>query len=205
MSAVNPQPNEVFTVRVYKNYSGQEWANTYELQAIGEVTKATLESAASTILAAEREFTFNFVNFDRVVVSTYVPDGTPYNPDNFFTVIYDLQGLRISEAEPMPLYACMFARRVVAGGRPGKAFYRGCLNESDVSFSTKNHLISPGQQSFYSSKLNTMLSSLPAGVQFVLASGRPAPVLVRPVISFSVSARTATRQLDRTRRRRDEE
>lgn len=137
MSVTAPTGGDLFSLRVYKKIdiaADQVWANTYEMRANTGVTYDDLVDAADTLVAFEKIFHQDTTFFDRVVVSTYVEDGAPYNPDSFISLPQSGAGAVASPvaAETLPLQVVLFVRRDVASGRTGKIFYRGCLEEDDV-------------------------------------------------------------------------
>lgn len=197
MTILEPQLGEVFTIRVVKAYSGSKWANNYEVQVTGAgVTTATLKSAAATIAAAERQFHLNWVGFERYVISTYVPDGDPYNPLTFISEAIGQFGARNVSSENLSLSDCFMARFVAPTGRAGRRLYRGVLTEADVVFGVNGHTVLEGVRTFVVGALNGMINSLPEATQLCLASGKPNPTIVRPVISAQAGFESTTKKLN---------
>lgn len=198
MSVETPNDAEVFTVRVYKSVVGYGWANTYEVRVTdGSVGRSGLEQAAIAIVNAERQFHFNDVRFDRAVISTYVPDATPYNPSSFLTLTLSVYGQRDPQSSSwLPLTTCVFARFNAAVGRSGKRFYRGCLNENDVGSAFIGHIIAQGTRNTIQTALNGLAGNFVAGVEMVLARGRPAPTNVRRVEFVTVADTSTTKKLN---------
>jgi len=126
------QSGEIFTVRVYKQHAGFGWANTYEVQAAVEPINSVtaIETMASAFVSLEQLIHLTPVTIDRVVVSTYIPDGQPYNPSSFTTIPVSLPGQRTVSGDFLPLELCLFVRRNGAVGRDGRLLYRGCLLEA---------------------------------------------------------------------------
>lgn len=197
MSILSPELGEVFTIRTVKEYAGKVWVNTYEVQAtVDGLSTTALRQAASTIIAAERDFHNSWVNFTRYVISTYVPDGQPYNPLTFITEPVALTGNRGSVADSLSLTDCVFVRFGAPTGRPGKRFYRGCLQETDVSFGVDGHTLSIPFRTQVTSNLAPLLVGMPSGLQLCLASGSPNPVIVRPVVTIETAFVTVTKKLN---------
>ncbi len=200
MSIEFPGPNEVFTIRVYKEYAGLEWANTYEFRAREDnpITYTQLLNAANTIAATEAVFHLSYVNFTRIVVSTYVPDSEPYNPSAFLTFYpVGLTGGRTivgGLSEAMPLHVAVYARFNAVTGRSGRKFYRGVLTETDCAFSGSTYVLRTLAVQEVENPLNNLLANLSGIGQIVLARGTPVPVNVRAVTSVQVSNRAAIRQ-----------
>ncbi len=202
MSIEFPGPNEVFTIRIYKEYSGIQWANTYEFRVRDEnpITYTQLLTVANTIAATETAFHLSYVNFPRIVVSTYVPDSEPYNPNAFVTFYpVGLTGTRTivgGLSEAMPLHVAVYARFNAVTGRSGRKFYRGVLTESDCSFSGNTYVLRPLAVSEVENPLNNLLAGLAGLGQIVLARGTPVPTNIRAVGSVQVSNRAAIRQVN---------
>ena len=127
MPILNPVANEVFVVRSYKVFQGTVWANNYEIRVTNDsVTTAGLQQAALNIVNAERQFHFDFVEFWKHVISTYVPDSVPYNPLSFISVNTSLNGQRAfsQSQEALPFSTCVFVRFTALTGRPMKSGMR---------------------------------------------------------------------------------
>lgn len=136
MTVLDPVAGEVFTVRIYKNLSSNPslfWANSYELLCPDGSTTAELNTAAAGLVTFERAFHMEGVTFDRVVTSTWVPDGEPYDPFSFISTSLGSAGLQAeTNGDALSLNHCMFTRRSVQSGQAGKLFYRRCLFEGDM-------------------------------------------------------------------------
>lgn len=198
MSVASPQNGEVFSVRTYKRASGYEWANTYEMRVIADgLTTSDLINAAIAITNAERQFHFNFVNFFKTVVSTYVPDTRPYNPTNFTTITLSQYGARSpGNNHLLPLTACVFVRFATEFGRPGKRFYRGCLHEGDVDGVLVAHFIAQSVRDNVEQALGAITNIFAPSIELVTARGSPTPTDVRRVVFVNVSELSVNRKLD---------
>lgn len=200
MTIANITQGEVFTVRVYKVYVGFAWANTYEVQATVDIPnpETAVSAVIDRIVALERAIHLDGVIIDRAIISSYVPDSVPYNPDTFASFPYSLNSQRPANAPVMPLEACLFVRRDVAVGRDGRILYRGCLTEEDV--------VSPAFRSQLTSTARTSIQNaisqwfgqggLPAGWQFVMARGNPVPTNIRPVQGLTVSEKVVYKKVN---------
>lgn len=138
MSVLAPAADEVFNIRIYKrlDIAGERvWANSYEVVNYGGANKADLEACAQALVSFEQGMCHDTVLFDRAVISTYVPDGQPYNPESFISVPLTQVGTVSSPpaAEVLPLQVALFLRRDVPSGRYGKLFLRQTVGETDVS------------------------------------------------------------------------
>lgn len=198
MSLLNPQNGEVFVVRSYKQAEGAVWANNYEIQAQADgVTFQDIRDAAVEIINAERQIHFTWVEFWKHTISTYIPDSQPYNPFSFVSVNTQFAGQRPypQGGTGLPLTQCVFVRFSSTTGRPGKRFYRGCLDEGDVQFGTRGHVIADPRRTAIANSLAPLTTFLVPNVYVVLASGTPTPTTVRPVTGLSVVQFTSGRKL----------
>jgi len=194
------QTGEIFTIRTYKAYTGFGWANTYEVQAATEPVNSVtaIEALASAFVSLERQIHLVGVIIDRVVVSTYIPDGEPYNPSSFTTIPVSLQGQRLAPAEVLPLEMALFVRRNAATGRDGRLLYRGCLMESDMSASNFRPLMTSAAVNTFQTIVGTWFTTTFPQNQWniVLASGKPNPTNVRQVVGLQVSEKIAVKKLN---------
>lgn len=134
MSILTPANLEVFTVRVYKQLTANpavSWANTYEFRAGSTTTNAELLLAVIRAVAFESELHLTDVQFTRAILSTWVPDGEPYDPTTFVSLPQTLLGQR-SFTNPEPLQIVFTVRKDVNLGRYGFWQFRRVLAEGDV-------------------------------------------------------------------------
>jgi len=194
------QAGEIFTVRTYKNYVGFTWANSYEVQAaIEPVNSVTaIEALVSSFVALERSLHIDGVIVDRVVVSTYVPDGQPYNPSSFTSIPVSLNSQRPAVAEVLPLELTLFVRRNSPVGRDGRLLYRGCLTENDMSASAFRPFLTGTAVTNLQTIFGTwFVSTFPTQEwNIVMASGDPANPIVRTITGFQVSQRIVVKKLN---------
>jgi hypothetical protein len=181
---------EVLTVRVYKRYAGFSWANNYEVEATQDIANPStaLEFLATRVLELERGLHLSGIVFDRVAISTYVPDSQPYNPNTVAVFPFSLNGTRVGQGSALPLEACLFVRRNVVFGRDGRLLYRGCLTDTQVSTSNLRSVLLPSAVTSYQNIINNW-RSIGLGNEFrlVMASGLPIPTDVRQVVNLQVS------------------
>jgi hypothetical protein len=194
------QAGEIFTVRTYKQFAGFAWANTYEVQSVTEPVNSvtTIEALVSSLVALERSIHLTPVIIDRVVVSTYIPDGLPYNPSSFTTIPVSLNGTRVASADALPLELALFVRRNAATGRDGRLLYRGCLTEGDMSVNSfRPILLSSSVNSFQTIFGTWFTATFPQSLwNVVLARGLPNPTNVRQVAGFQISEKIAVKKLN---------
>jgi len=188
--------NEVFTVRIYKRLEGQEWANSYEVQA----TDASSDPAISIgnlrnwLVGLERSIHLTDVFFDRITISTYQPDSQPYDPTRFTSFPIFEQGQRARSGDALSLAICLFVRREPGFGRAGKLLYRGVLQEADVA-GYRSALMTASINAIQNA-VNAAWSARPTFWRLVMASGAPTPTDVREVLNLRVSALTVVKKLD---------
>jgi hypothetical protein len=135
MSYLEPEVGEVFTYRIYKRLSTRPdrvWANTYEARAEGAITTADLLTLKSRLIAFEAELHFSNVEFDRTVISTWVEDGEPYNPNTFVALPETEVGSRAG-VSGTDLRICWLVRKQVASGRYGFCLYRQAIAQTDIN------------------------------------------------------------------------
>lgn len=162
MTVTNITQGEIFIVRIYKRYGSLFWANNYEVQAARDIPFAQtgIIDLVDRLASLERQLHIPEVVFDRAVVSTYVRDSTPYNPETFTTLPLTGQGQNdLGQGEPVSLEHCLFVRRVTEAGRPGKLLYRGCLTEGGVTTIDLRAHITPGFVTTLQGRLNTWYAS----------------------------------------------
>jgi hypothetical protein len=199
MTLTNISAGDVVTARVYKFHAGYLWANNYELQAVNDIPDPpfALQALADRLVALERPLHLPPVTIDRVVISTYAPDGQPYNPDTLATFPYNQSGQRSSTGDVLPLEACLFVRRNTDFGRDGRLLYRGALTEGDVGTNAFRGILT-------SSAINSIRSVIAAWYQtglganwrFVMASGIPNPTNIRQVIGLDPSEKVVYKKVN---------
>lgn len=198
MTIADPVAGEVFSIRVLKSYNGFVWANTYEVQCTdGSATYDDLKAAAFTLLQRERAFHFQWVQFDRYTVSTYVPDGQPYDPTTFTAEPLTLTGIRQPLPTSLPLNVCVLVRRATLTGRAGRHLYRGVLHEDDVAYGGAEFLINSPVINLIETNVQGQVTDLAPLFRLVLASGRPSPTVIRPVLGSTVRPMTTTKRIRR--------
>jgi hypothetical protein len=173
--------DEVITVRTYKLVPGAQvaWANTYELivddasQDRNEVV-TRLNALKNAFVNLERPLLGTPYVLDRIVISTYVPDGTRYNPYTFVSFPVNLSGTyNTPPAFVLPLQFCTVIKRSVAFGRQGTLLYRGAVNSNDSFTSSAGTTIVAGRLNGIIGLFNTFLGAVrQLGFDLVMARGR---------------------------------
>lgn len=124
------------TLRIYKRLTANPslvWANTYEFHSTANIAQTDVDDLVGAWSGFEQAMHLVGVHFDRAVVSTWVEDGTPYDPTSFITVPLSLDGTRPQPSDALSLNNVLFIRRQTDFGQNGKLFLRRCLVESEVN------------------------------------------------------------------------
>lgn len=134
-------------IRIFKAYGSPQnkpWVNTYEVGvpgttplALESVDPAMAADAINTIVTAERILHMNTVHFIRATYSTWAADSQPYDPDALFTQPLSVTGNRIpsnaTDKNVLDRRMVLIVNRQGTTGRPGRIFYRACLDEVDIA------------------------------------------------------------------------
>jgi hypothetical protein len=193
---------EVFTVRVYKLFNQFRYANTYEIVAKADAnstSEAYWTNVANKFVDLEKELHLTFIQIDRVVISSYVPDGLPYNPTSFISIPYSIFGTNnIGGSDIVPANLCMVVRKNVTFGRDGRNFYRGVLVENAVVGGFPEATLAIPQRDYYQNTFNSWYTTFLNSTDFsvCLASGKPNPTNVRLVTNFVVERRIASKKIN---------
>jgi len=126
-----------FNLSVFKSPIAQpsvRWVNTYTLRVPDATSPDEVPvGIAESFVEYEREFLFDNYQITQTTLSTWAPDGTPYNPASFVTTPWQEPGLRDdADALQLSLRDVLYVRRRTTSGRNGKLMYRGCLYVGDV-------------------------------------------------------------------------
>jgi len=198
MTVTNITNGELFTVRIYKSFGALQWANNYEVRSTQDVpfAQTAIIDLVNQLVNLERPLYPDYIRLDRAVVSTYQPDSRPYNPDTFTTIPINLQGTATFTTESMPVEYCIFVRRVVASGRPGKLLYRGALQESDVATRGLRAVITDGRVNQLQTRFSQWYAAfLSSQVPFELVMiGGDENINVRVVQGLTVVERVVLKQ-----------
>jgi hypothetical protein len=177
----NIEIGEVLTVRTYKIVPGSPiaWANTYEVVsnvAASGITPASarLRTLIDIIKNFETALLFGAYVLDKIVVSTYVPDGTPYNPFSFVSRSINQPGQYNTPGwGPLPLQLCTLVKRKVPFGRMGNILFRGIVSARDANITSSGTVITSGRLSQIQNILQSFIDQLATeDFTLVLARGR---------------------------------
>jgi len=173
--------DEVLTVRTYKTIPNTQiaWANTYEVindtdtPDIAQVT-SRLSALKNAFVQAERGLLNALFLLDRVVISSYVPDGVPYDPFTFVSYTVGMPGLYTNGNDPpLPLQLCALIKRRSPFGRQGSILYRGAVGSPDAVVTPTGTVIVQRRVTEIESLFNTLLNNIRnLGFDLVLARGR---------------------------------
>jgi hypothetical protein len=135
MSVVDFAADDLFTFRTVKYLAtnpDNKWSNSYEFKATASGDVVALTLLASILVLFEQGLHFTTVRFDHTIISTWVPDSVPYDPEAFVSLPESVAGVVTGDETMLSLDNCFSVRRVPASGRFGHIFYRGCLGEGMV-------------------------------------------------------------------------
>lgn len=199
MTLSNITQGEVLTVRTYKTYGGVAWANAYEIEALTNLSapESELEFVANRLALLERSLHGSFVEMDRVIVSTFVPDGQPYNPLTFASFPINLPCLR-NVSPSADIQQCLYVRRNVAFGRDGRLLYRFALARAEIEVPGIYPELATPAQTAIQNIVNDWLQQGGIGNAFriVLARQTQSGIEVRPVVSLQVVKRIVVKQFN---------
>lgn len=171
MTVLSYVENDKFVFRVTKYLFAnpdRKWANSYEVRAKVAGDEGDLLTLAEALVAFEQALTLNVVLFDRVLISTWAPDSTPYDPEAFISSTLTAAGLVDPGAnQPVALNVCMDVRRNTTHGRFGHLFYRAALNEADISAPAGKYILD--HRSTLQTRVDTALTS--SGLEDSVGSG----------------------------------
>jgi hypothetical protein len=145
--------DDKFILRIIKSLAANpdnQWANSYEFVATTPGTEAELLTLIEVAVLFEQQMHGTVVNFVQAIVSTWEEDSVPYNPETFVSSPLSQVGLRSFGSNPVALDQTMSITRVCATGRFGHIFWRGALEEGDVS--------APAGKSILTNKVSTQAS-----------------------------------------------
>lgn len=145
------------------------WANNYELVVDTPPGEVDLLDLAAAIASFEAEIHLPDTQLDRIVISTWVEDGEPYDPTTFVVIPRSELGTRLAGGQPLSLNNCLFVRRDTAFGRPGKIFYRRVMTEEDVL--APSGTLALANQTAFNLEVNTALTSSGLGAYFAIGVG----------------------------------
>lgn len=173
-------PGELFDVTIFKsllNNPALVWANTYRIVAEADGDAGDLEGAIRNLMEFERNLHITNVQFRYGRASTFVPDTTPYDADEFVSVVFGAAsvGTRAGATDSLSKEIVWSVRKLMPTGRFGKLAYRFCLRESDVVASAGT--LQFANPTDISTEFNDALDDYAAltGSNVVLGSENPAP------------------------------
>lgn len=123
-----------FTVIKYLTANpDRKWSNNYEMRAKVDGVTSDLTAVGMDLVDFERTITYDLAMFDRVRISTWEPDSTPYDPSVFISLPLAAAGTKASAGgQLLALNVCLDIGRVPLTGRFGHLYYRAALSEAMV-------------------------------------------------------------------------
>lgn len=129
------EDGDMFIFRVYADQGsaqGPRWSNTFEAYAHDAGVLADLVTLGTALTGLVQGMSHISTRITGFSVATWVPDSTPYNPENFYvSPALQLEGARGGDA-PLDLDVTLNLRRSVNLGRAGNIYLRGSITERDV-------------------------------------------------------------------------
>jgi hypothetical protein len=191
--------DDLFVFRVIKRMvtnPDRKWANTYEFRAVAAGSEDELLALGTALVEFEANMSLTATEFTRLIISTWVPDSVPYNPESFISTSLTASGGKIPGSDIQPLTMALSVARQVASGRFGHIFMRCVLQETDtVAPAGKSILVNrPAFQGLLNTAqddagLLDYIGLSPAlGLQMVMVGKTDAEV--RPVIGLAVQGVT---------------
>jgi hypothetical protein len=136
MTVLSFVADDLFTLRVTKYLStnpANKWQNSYEFQANDGGGEAELLALGTALVEFESSFHHDVVTFDRLLISTWEADSVPYNPSTFISSTLTAVGGIGPVGDLLALNTCLSVARIAGSGRFGHIFYRGVLEEVEIS------------------------------------------------------------------------
>jgi len=127
--------DDLFVYRVIKSHENNpsdQWANSYEFKALSSGSEAELLTLGIVLVNFEKAIHKNVVVFDRLIISTWEEDSTPYDPTSFISSSLSGVGAVGEVGGTAAVNTCLNVTRVAAYGRFGHLFYRGVLDLSEI-------------------------------------------------------------------------
>jgi hypothetical protein len=134
------------------------WANTWELDAGAESLILTPDLVANALANFHKEVLNSKFLVDRVVLSTWAPDGKPYNPTSFFVKQFQMSG--VASGSPLPLSNTVLVKRTGAMGKQGSLLLRGWLTEEMIEDGALVPTIFTSTQDLLTDHFGTLVTAL---------------------------------------------
>lgn len=184
-----------FVVRIFKRWLAnplKTFSNVYELRTSITGMIPLVVPVLWDLLSYEKAFHLTAIEFFKATVSTWKPDGAPYNPNTFAVFNFDETGDRpVTGSAPEPGEATLYVNKNTSLGHAGKLWYRGCLLESDKQ-APAGEAVEEGSgmqstwQTAFTNNIAQYLGNGFGGVSLALVSGDGTDV--RPVVSMDPTA-----------------
>jgi len=123
------------------------FATTYEFTVEGTLASDVGKQLLTDIKDAEAVIFATQAQFTGGVISTYIEDSAPYNPDNLIPKSLSGTGFRVStEATMADRELAYKVTREPEFGKPGVMQYRGVLLDSDVTTEGAHSILNPSSE-----------------------------------------------------------
>jgi hypothetical protein len=175
----------VFQIDVQKDLGGEFWANVYYVSC---ASLSQAESTFSTFLAFEQSFHYSQVHFNKLRASTLTE-----NDFQFVSSAVDENGTLEATVAINPLFDAIRTDLNVAVGRPGRKYYRGCLQQTDWG---ELGFIDPAQRTLITTAVSDLITDLATLGDFTLVQRDGDEIITAAVAPFYTN-----RQLRRGSRR----
>jgi hypothetical protein len=140
----------LYQMRAFMNYDvrpSDDWTSSIEYDIDGSIDSSAVEDTAMSFATGLQAMLLENVVIDRIVVGTWLPDGTPYDPSTLRVIPLGLPGLvEFILGSPVDDDLTVFIRKAVSMGRAGKFFLRGCLTTTMISSASGSWILDGGAE-----------------------------------------------------------
>lgn len=155
----------LYKLVAYMNYDvrpSDYWTASIEKE-LGEddISSGAIEIEADNFVAGLKVPLLANAIIDRVVVSTWEPDSSPYDPDAVRVISYNVVGDRgYIVSEPVDDSIVYFCRKNSYSGRSGKFQLRGVLLVSDLTAASGSWALDNAVESDFADNIAEMFSQM---------------------------------------------
>lgn len=198
MTVLDPMTGELFLARTEYYHSlapFKKYSITNGLAITAPTTYSALVNFANVFADFLRRVMKVGMVIDRTVVSTWYPDTSPYDGNEYITVPHGVLATNnLSAGDLLPLKVALFLRKKTLTGRTGKMFIRGSLRENEVSFgqelfSLTDFTVISGEveQNAMDSNLSEYFLAGNEEVKMAIITNRQGSPVVRPIMGVEVA------------------
>lgn len=146
-----------YSFRAYMNYDvrpSDDWTFNCEYQVDGTIDSGAVEDVANGIKIGLQGMLLDNVIVDRVVASTWVPDGMPYDPSTLRVFPMGVFGLvEFPLGDPVDDDLALFIRKAVSTGRSGKIMLRGTMTTLNITTDSGSWVLTGGAVSAFAARV----------------------------------------------------